>query len=57
MRSVNEMAIHICRERAGAFLSQQAPTGGFISRGRHRLRRYAGLCRVGKAKRAHHVRV
>ncbi|MEY9470377.1 hypothetical protein ABH992_002776 [Bradyrhizobium yuanmingense] len=31
-RLVNEMAIHICREHAGAFLPPQALTDGFISR-------------------------
>jgi hypothetical protein len=31
-RSVNEMAIHICGERAGALLRVRAPAGGFISR-------------------------
>jgi hypothetical protein len=30
-RSVNEMAIHIWHERAGALLPVQAPTDGFIS--------------------------
>ncbi|WP_439365564.1 hypothetical protein ACNJYD_04910 [Bradyrhizobium sp. DASA03005] len=29
---VNEMAIHICGARAGALLSPQARTDGFISR-------------------------
>ncbi len=31
-RLVNEMAIHICREGAGAFLPRQAQAAGFISR-------------------------